>query len=190
MTTRLTLNASPSAGFDQPFEMLQACHQRVLRMLQLLERLAAHVVHHAADESAQQAALDICRYFDLAGPDHHEDEEKHLFPALLAQGESQVVAMVCQLQADHRCMLQQWVAVREDLMGIAGGAAPPAQASSLRWREFTELYQRHIEQEERVVYPAAESLFNEAAERTMGAEMAARRGAFVGLNPKSPTAKV
>lgn len=33
----LILHAAPAAGFDQPFEMLQACHERVGRMLVLLE---------------------------------------------------------------------------------------------------------------------------------------------------------
>ena len=32
----------PGAGFDAPFEMLGACHERVRRMLRLLARLQAH----------------------------------------------------------------------------------------------------------------------------------------------------
>ena len=32
---------SPAVGFEQPFEMLQACHKRVQRSLDLLQRLIA-----------------------------------------------------------------------------------------------------------------------------------------------------
>ena len=63
-----TLNSSPAVGFDQPFEMLEACHERVERSLGLLLRLAEHLVSHGADEQARDAARDVLRYFDLAAP--------------------------------------------------------------------------------------------------------------------------
>ena len=98
----ITLHAAPSAGFDEPFEMLQACHERVERMLGLLERLAAHLLDHGAEATAQRAAVDVMRYFDVAGPAHHEDEERHLFPRLLAQGSAELQQVVGQMQHDHR----------------------------------------------------------------------------------------
>ena len=75
MTSPLILHAAPGAGFDQPFEMLLACHERVERMLGLLERLAQHLAEHGCTPDAAQAARDVMRYFDIAGPAHHEDEE-------------------------------------------------------------------------------------------------------------------
>jgi hypothetical protein len=39
----IDLHPGPGAGFDAPFEMLDACHQRVERMLVLLGRLSAHL---------------------------------------------------------------------------------------------------------------------------------------------------
>ncbi|RZJ07918.1 MAG: hemerythrin domain-containing protein, partial [Rubrivivax sp.] len=41
MSSRIVLHAGPAVGFDQPFEMLAACHDRVRRSLDLLERLHA-----------------------------------------------------------------------------------------------------------------------------------------------------
>src|SRR5689334_2494815 len=75
---------SPEAGFDQPFEMLHACHERVRRSLRLLQRLVAHAQVHGADAQVREAAADVLRYFDLAAPAHHEDEERHLVPRLQA----------------------------------------------------------------------------------------------------------
>lgn len=37
------LNSAPAVGFDQPYEMLEACHERVERSLNLLLRLGAHL---------------------------------------------------------------------------------------------------------------------------------------------------
>jgi hypothetical protein len=78
-------------GFEQPFAMLEACHERVQRTLALLARLRVHVREQGADENARQAARDVLRYFDMAAPLHHEDEELHVFPLLLAHGAPEVV---------------------------------------------------------------------------------------------------
>ena len=72
-----------AVGFDTPFEMLEACHERVQRSLDLLQRLTDYLHTHACDDSARQAARDVLRYFDMAAPLHHEDEELHVFPLLL-----------------------------------------------------------------------------------------------------------
>ena len=55
------LGGGPSASFEQPFEMLEACHERVHRMLGLLARLREHMCTHGADEQARQAARDVMR---------------------------------------------------------------------------------------------------------------------------------
>ena len=67
MNATITLHRSPSAGFDQPFEMLAACHERVQRMLALMTKLAAHLPAHGADEQARSAARDVMREARNAG---------------------------------------------------------------------------------------------------------------------------
>jgi hypothetical protein len=54
MTTKLTLHAAPAAGFDQPFELLAACHQRVEHMLDLLQRLAPPMLAAMGNEMARR----------------------------------------------------------------------------------------------------------------------------------------
>ena len=60
--------ASPGVGFEQPFEMLEACHERVQRSLALLQRLVDHVDRNGHDADSRSAARDVLRYFDIAGP--------------------------------------------------------------------------------------------------------------------------
>ncbi|MDH6590596.1 hemerythrin-like domain-containing protein [Variovorax sp. TBS-050B] len=172
------LVAPPAAGFEQPFEMLEACHERVQRTLRLLARLRAHVARHGADAQAQQAARDVMRYFDLAAPQHHQDEELHVFPPLLAHGGPDVRALVARLQQDHLRMAAQWQAARAVLARIEA-----AQIQALTAEEaapldaFAHTYDGHIEAEEALAYPAAAALLDERAREAMGAEMALRRGA-------------
>ncbi|WCM93744.1 hemerythrin domain-containing protein [Acidovorax sp. NCPPB 2350] len=169
---------SPSAGFDQPFEMLHACHERVQRTLALLERLQEHLRVRGCDAAAREAARDVLRYFDIAAPLHHEDEELHVFPPLLAHGDAGVVALVCALQADHAAMAGGWAAARGPLAAIAAGEADglPAQDGAAL-AAFAGLYATHIRREEEAAYPQARALLPEGALGPMGQEMARRRGA-------------
>lgn len=131
-TSPLTLHAAPAAGFDEPFAMLGACHERVRRSLALLQRLAQHLREHGADDNARQAARDVLRYFDLAAPAHHEDEERHVLPALRrlgAEGQPAMAQLAERLHADHERMAAAWALARPSLAVLARGGALAARSS-------------------------------------------------------------
>ena len=181
MTQPISLRSllpTPAAGFEQPFEMLEACHERVHRMLTLLARIRAHVREHGADVQAQQAARDVMRYFDQAAPQHHLDEELHVFPPLLARGDARVVQVVQRLQQDHLQMESRWQAAREVLVTIAEGQVQrPAAEDEARLDAFAGGYDDHIRAEEEIAYPAAQAVLDEPTIAAMGKEMMRRRGA-------------
>jgi hemerythrin-like domain-containing protein len=147
------------------------------RMLALLSRLREHLQAHGADEQVQQAARDVMRYFDQAAPAHHRDEELHVFPALLAQGHPDTVAIVKRLQHDHLQMESRWAAARKVLMTIASGELnSPAPEEDGALDAFGDLYGGHIEAEEQIAYPAAAALLQGAPLEAMSRDMMARRG--------------
>lgn len=168
---------SPAVGFEQPFEMLEACHERVQRSLALLQRIVEHIDAHGHGAPSRAAAGDVLRYFDIAGPHHHEDEERHVFPALLEHPDRSVRAAVAQLQADHVWMQAAWARLREVLLRWRDDDAAPAVTDEERAlvADFADAYARHIPLEEAVAYPAAQRLLDEARLRRIGDEMAARR---------------
>lgn len=191
-TSTSTLHAAPAAGFDAPFEMLGACHERVRRSLALLRRLAAHLRTEGADASARSAAGDVLRYFDQAAPAHHEDEERHVLPLLLAAGDPALAGLAGRLRADHECMAQAWARARPGLAALAAGEAWPGAAAAAGahfelWDAFAALYDSHLEAEDGVAFPAAAALMGAAARQAMGEEMAGRRGVFT-LPPANTTA--
>ncbi len=174
---------TPAAGFEQPFAMLEACHERVQRMLALLQKLCVHLYAHGCDAAARQAAHDVLRYFDQAGPLHHEDEEKHLFPLLRAQGDADVRALVERLAQDHVRMAADWAQLRTPLLALANGQRSGFSAQEeAAFDAFAAHYARHIADEEQRAYPAAHKLLGAAALQAMGQEMAARRGAKPSLS--------
>ena len=172
-----SLVAAPAAGFEEPFEMLAACHERIHRMLALLARLRAHVAVHGADSQAQQAARDVLRYFDQAAPHHHRDEELHVFPPLLAAGDPRVTAIVQRLLRDHAEMEARWRVARERLLRIADGTLPAlGEDDDAALDAFAALHADHLRAEEDIAYPAARETLDATAQRAMGEEMMRRRG--------------
>ena len=171
---------APGAGFEAPFEMLAACHERVERMLALLARLQQHLLEHGRDDSARQAARDVMRYFDLAAPLHHQDEELHVFPPLLAGPDAGLRTLVQRLLQDHRDMEAAWPLARSVLHAIAESPAtdwtPLVRSQTAALKRFSSLYGRHLLDEDKLAYPAAQAVLAGEALQAMSQDMMQRRG--------------
>lgn len=183
MATRIPLSQislpghhAPGTGFEEPFEMLAACHERVTRMLNLLARLREHLAQKGWDASVGQAAQDVMRYFDQAAPKHHDDEERHVFPALLAAPDTGLHAVVRRLQQDHLDMAAAWARARPVLASLQDGSATFDAAAEQVLSDFASLYDRHVVDEDTLVYPAAQRSLSAADIEAMSADMMARRG--------------
>ena len=182
MTSAVPGFETPGAGCEAPFEILSACHERVDRMLTLLAKLQRHLAHTGCDEAASLAARDVMRYFDLAAPLHHQDEERHVFPALAASADPALQSLVERLLQDHRAMEAAWPAARQVLQQVAEGppgpfgpaALPAAYAAQLA--AFAGLYQAHMQAEDEQAYPAAQQALSAQAQQAMSADMMQRRG--------------
>ena len=173
-------HSAPAAGFEEPFEMLATCHERVERMLALQARLCQHLLDKGCDDQARRAARDVMRYFDIAAPLHHQDEELHVFPPLLAGFDAALREMAGRLMQDHRQMDAAWANARRTLQAVADGAAEswkplePAQLDALA--HFAALYRRHLDDENTLAYPAAHASLSPQAVQAMSEDMMQRRG--------------
>ena len=166
-----------AADFDDPFEILEACHARIARMLRTLERLPAHVAARGVDDEAREAIARVRRYFELAAPDHHADEEVDLFPAAReaarAAGASDVIAALDALGREHREMEAAWAALRAHLDALCAGEA--AAVDTARVGAFAALYRAHVAIEEGVVYADAKRRLAAAVRAALARAMVARR---------------
>lgn len=165
---------TPGASFDQPFELLTACHDRVRQRLDLLGRLILHLQQHGADAAARSAADDILRYFDLAAPHHHEDEERHLVPVLQASDRADCRDAAQRLLDDHVALRASWAALRPLLQQLDPADLAALDATA---QHFIALHQPHLQLEDGLVYPEAAARLPALMQAAMGLEMARRRGA-------------
>jgi hemerythrin-like domain-containing protein len=166
------------AGFDEPLEMLLACHRRIERQLETLQRLRAHVEAHGVDADATLAAQAVLRYFATAGVNHHQDEEQDLFPLLHRRitdpGEQARFAHFrARLEADHRQLEASWQRLRRPLEGIADGLTRTLPQTDVQ--AFVDAYAHHILTEEGTLREFVDRWLNEADRMGLGRSMAARR---------------
>jgi len=170
------LATHPSAAAADGFTVLDACHQQTLAMLDELSLLVARLDHGGVDERARAQAAKIAGFFSTTARQHHEDEERHVFPPLVEGGDPTIVQAVLRLQQDHGWLEEDWFELAPHVQAIAAG---------FNWYDidalrqgvavFAALSRDHIELEESLIYPAARERVRGESRREMGREMAARR---------------
>lgn len=166
----------PGPSFDEPLEMLAACHERIEAQLSTLERLGPHLESKGCDAEAKSATQSVLRYFDTSGVMHHQDEDGDLFPLLrahaAAQGRPEIAAAIDEMEREHETMNAQWDRLRERLKAIAEGEERLDVEEVAR---FAWLYRRHMDRETAVVLPFAREILDESQRAALGERMAARR---------------
>jgi hemerythrin-like domain-containing protein len=161
-------------GFDRPLEVLEACHGRIVKQCDTLDKLLAHLPVHGADTQAQQAARSVLAYFDTAAVHHHDDEERNLFPLLEQAGAPGACDLVETLTLEHDELALLWRRLRVALQQIEAGKADSLDEALAR--RFVALNRNHLEFENTHVLPLARQVLGSAQVDRLGQAMAARRG--------------
>lgn len=159
-----------SATFDEPVEMLYACHGKVRAFCRQTAMLPAYMAEHGRNEAVLQAVRQISRYFNVAAPLHHQDEEEDFFPLLLRYFPD-ARNTVAELHRQHENLHACWEAVEREFAAIEADAGYRPQSRVLR--DFDAAYAAHLALEEPLFetgrrLPAAELA-------AIGRNMAARR---------------
>lgn len=178
LPSRAPRTALPPSGpqISDPLELLLACHDKVRHFTGLLQRLEAHVRSTGADTQAQDAARAVLRYFEMAAPKHHADEDQDLFPALMRLNDSALNDTMAQLSLQHDQLGVIWLQVASWLQALTQGnsASLPIPIDAIQ--AFCTGYQAHARLEEAQVFPHAQRLPPDALAQ-VAAAMVARRTA-------------
>jgi pyridoxamine 5'-phosphate oxidase len=165
--------------FDEPLEMIAACHDRIEGQLGTLESLVLHLSAHGPDDAARKAAQAVIRYFDTAGEAHNRDENEDLFPLVRAaaarDGRHDIGATLYELEREHENMDRLYSEVRVRLDAIAGGEAGRLALDTDLVTRFAWIYRRHMRLESELVLPYAREVLKPAERATLGKRMASRR---------------
>ena len=158
------------------FEILDECHRDTLIALETLTDLVARLHVEGDSQRVRDMAAEVVKFFSGTAREHHEDEERHIFPKVLAGADPETVQSVLRLQQDHNWLEEDWLELSSHLKALA--------ASQTWWdidflREasevFTTLSHDHMALEESLIYPQARARLQAGERHEMGREMAARR---------------
>ena len=171
----------PSSGFDQPLAILQACHERLRRMVELLIPLREHLREHGVDAPAAVTAGTIRQYFESFWPLHKQDEEVEILPRLQARlrDRNTLAAMhlmetIATVREHHRAFEPLRESIIAMLRAVESRASQRLDDPAVQ--AFIELFRLHIALEEDVLGPAFSRLLTAEDLRQIGHAMAARRG--------------
>jgi len=176
------LGAKAEHHFDQPLGLLSDCHRRIENFLGVLLRVAQIGSDQSLTAQQRQALVTALRYFDSAAPRHTADEEQSLFPRMRQLDDPRVreaMAKLDALEADHQAAD---AAHREvDTLGrkwLEQGTLPAPELDRMKQllHMLLNLYQHHIQVEDKEIFPLAGQVLAKDQVTQIGHEMAQRRG--------------
>ncbi len=179
-------------GFSNPTGLLSDCHRRIEMFLGSLEAVAKLLDRPLAEE-ARRALASALRYFREAAPKHTADEEESLFPRLRRITHPEVQAALAELDAlekDHRWAVPLHDEVeRLGQLALSHGHLSNTEAEAFREAvgKLAAMYRRHIQLEDRVVFPVAARLLPAAEQAALAGEMARRRNAVPSFDAQMET---
>lgn len=148
-------------------ERLEGTHQRMVLTLQDLEALVRRLEIGGVDETAQTLAGGIHRFFEEVGRTHHDEEERDIFPALLASADPVLEEQVAQLRQDHGWIEQNWRELSPLLDALSQGHTwVDVDLLRAMIEVFTQLHHAHVALEESLVYPEVRRREAEARAQT------------------------
>lgn len=151
-------NPDPKDLIEHPIEDFSHCHVGILKKLDVLGELPALLAPAArAREVAEQAV----EFFREAIFEHHLDEERELFPAVLSSAvkgdeHDKVRAMVRQLTDEHRELEATWKRLESALKKVAKGQAADLDVADIE--QLVSRYRAHAAFEEQAFLPLSQAI--------------------------------
>mgnify|MGYP003595509959 CR=1 FL=1 len=175
MNARLPDDTATAAN-DAPFDILDAFHRQIQFKLCELRDVAAAIEAGELTPTLRAQARSVRDWFNSEAREHHLDEERNVFPALLASGKEELVQQTNRLIQDHGWLEADWLEIEPSLGAAADGNTwfdPAVLRHAIEI--FNELYTDHIVLEESIAYPEARQRIAPEKWVSMFKEMANRR---------------
>jgi hypothetical protein len=143
---------------NAPLDTFSQCHAGILSHLRSFAELPA-LLDPAA--RARQVAADMLGFFREAVFEHHAEEERELFPAVLASAtpgdeHAYVQAITDRLTREHRQVEAAWARIEPALKHVAKGQ--DSLLDPLAVATLVSTYQAHATYEEQVFLPLSEAI--------------------------------
>lgn len=154
----------PTATSDYaPIEDFSQCHAGIFKKLDQLSELPALLAPAARARDIAEKSLE---FFREAIFEHHLDEERELFPAVMAHAEKgaeydKAQFMVARLTIEHRDMETIWKRLESGLKTVAKGRDSDINVSDID--QLVTRYRAHAQYEESEFLPLSQTILSRNA---------------------------
>lgn len=159
------------ATWNEPIEMLYACHSKVKRFCRQLSILPDYLEKHGYTQAVLNDVEQILSYFNRAAPLHHDDEELDFFPQLVKVA-PQAQSTIDELEQQHKNLHKNWNALSAQLEELISEQRQNIDEHLIE--RFIQGYERHITLEEPLFEMGREFLADDVLSE-MGKNMSIRR---------------
>lgn len=159
------------ATWNEPIEMLYACHSKVKRFCRQLSILPDYLEKHGYTQAVLNDVEQILSYFNRAAPLHHDDEELDFFPQLVKVA-PQAQSTIYELEQQHKNLHENWNALSAQLEELISEQRQNIDEHLIE--RFIQGYERHITLEEPLFEMGREFLADDVLSE-MGKNMSIRR---------------
>lgn len=154
----MTASDAPAAAGGDPLNQFSNCHAGILTHLHALAGLP-ELTRAAAQ--ARRTAAETLQFFRDVIHEHHAQEEKELFPAVLgsaAPGDErrQVEQIADRLTREHRAIEADWARLEPALRDLAQGRDAELDAAAVD--ALVRRYEAHAAYEEREFLPLSQTI--------------------------------
>lgn len=176
LLTQTTENKNHGASFENPLALLRSCHDKIIHFSSTLHKLSKILKQDGWSDELINTAKNIRNYFNIAGPEHHLDEEQHLFPAIIALESrlqnKEVNKLIEQMTKEHLESDALW----EKIDHLLEHQSKDFKQLDVLASQFENSMHKHAEIENTIIFPFAEKQFSTAEFKAMGSAIAKRRG--------------
>jgi len=148
---------------DAPIANFSQCHVGIIGHLDALGELPALV---EPARRARQVAADMLAFFDPVILEHHGEEERELFPAVMqsavkGQEHTHVSTMVERLTTEHRQIEAWWTRIKPQLKRLAKGQ--DTELDTVAVQQLVRQYHAHAQFEEAEFLPLSQTILGRNA---------------------------
>jgi hemerythrin-like domain-containing protein len=181
----MTAAASPSPDgirfADESVASFSRSHTHIVDQMNRLRVLPMQLAERGLDDGVRAAASALYRFFNDAVLEHHDEEERDLFPSLThsaAPGDEAglVAALIARLEREHRELEALWDRIEPGLRRL--GRGKPAALDEQAIEQLAERYVAHARFEEAAVLPLADRMLKAGDRSALALGLAMRRNPY------------
>jgi len=169
----------PAADFSDALHVIRDYHDHFLDLCEGLAQLVEQIELQAISGDFGIRARQLWQEFMAAFALHHHDEEDTLFPCVKHSSRHRLDNILRQLETEHLEIDLVWSWLTPLLQDT--GQVHDYDQFSHALRQFVQMLQRHIDNEEQALLPVIEQLLTPGQRQRIGASM--QRDRLTGNTP-------